>query len=111
MSPQARAIQRMREMGYAVETVEQVKRVPGKVNVPGKVWRVDLFGAFDLLGVNVEGEVMAVQVTSRSNVSARVRKLADLPVLDWLRKAEWSLWVWGYGRTITKGEWLEVDIS
>jgi hypothetical protein len=105
MSPQARAIQRMREMGYAVETVEQVKRVPGKT------WRVDLFGAFDLLGVNGEGEVMAVQVTSRSNVSARVRKLADLPVLDWLRKAEWSLWVWGYGRTITKGEWLEVDIS
>jgi hypothetical protein len=95
----------MREMGYAVETVEQVKRVPGKV------WRVDLFGAFDLLGVNGEGEVMAVQVTSRSNVSARVRKLADLPVLDWLRKAEWRLLVWGWGATKTKGNWLEVDIS
>jgi hypothetical protein len=95
----------MREMGYAVETVEQVKRVPGKT------WRVDLFGAFDLLGVNGEGEVMAVQVTSRSNVSARVRKLADLPVLDWLRKAEWSLWVWGYGKTVSRGEWLEVNIS
>jgi hypothetical protein len=105
VSPQARATHVLRERGFVVEVVEQVKRVPGRT------WRVDLFGAFDLLAVDEAGEVMAVQVTSRSNVSARVRKLADLPVLGRLRKAGWRLEVWGYGKTKTRGEWVVVDIS
>ena len=74
-------------------------------------WRNDLFGAFDLLTVNAEGDVRAVQVTSRSNVSARCKKLADLPVVSWLRKAGWTLLVMGYGKTKTLGDWKVVDIS
>lgn len=105
MSPLARATKLLESQGYTVQVVEQIKRVPGKT------WRVDLFGAFDLLAVNEAGEVVAVQVTSRGNVAARVKKLAELPVLDWLRKAEWGLFVWGYGKTKTKGDWLIVDIS
>jgi hypothetical protein len=105
VSPQLRAIHLLRAEGYAVETVEQIKRIPGRT------WRVDLFGAFDLLAVNAEGDVKAVQVTSRSNVSARVRKLAELPVLGWLRKAGWTLEIRGYGKTKTKGDWLVVDVS
>lgn len=105
MTPQARAIARLRADGYEVQTVEQIKRIPGKT------WRVDLFGAFDLLAVNAAGDVRAVQVTSRSNVNSRVRKLEELPVLGWLRKAGWSLLVWGYGKTKTKGDWMEVDLS
>ena len=54
VSPQARAIRVLRDRGYEVETVEQVKRVPGKT------WRVDLFGAFDLLAVDETGEVLPV---------------------------------------------------
>ena len=105
VTPQARAIKALRDDGYEVQTVEQIKRVPGKT------WRVDLFGAFDLLAVNPEGEVKAVQVTSRSNVSSRVKKLSDLPVLDWLRKADWRLEVWGFGKTKTLGDWKKVDLS
>lgn len=105
MSPQARAIARLRADGYEVQTVEQIKRLPGKT------WRVDLFGAFDLLAVNASGDVLAVQVTSRGNVSSRVKKLAELPVLGWLRKAGWTLAVWGFGKTKTKGDWMEVDLS
>ena len=105
MTPQARAIGRLRAEGYEVQTVEQIKRIPGKT------WRVDLFGAFDLLAVNAAGDVLAVQVTSRSNVSARVAKLTQLPVLGWLRKADWRLLVWGYGQTKTRGDWVEVDLS
>lgn len=105
MTPQARAIGVLRGQGFEVDTVERISRVRGMT------WRNDLFGAFDLLAVNAEGVVKAVQVTSRSNVSARVRKLADLPVLGWLRKAGWSLEVWGYGKTVTKGDWLQVDVS
>lgn len=105
MTPQQRATAVLRDEGYRVEVVEQVKRIPGKT------WRVDLFGAFDLLAVNAAGDVRALQVTSRGNVSSRVKKLAELPVLDWLRKAEWRIEVWGWGKTKTLGDWKRVDLS
>ena len=104
-TPQQRARHALEAEGYKVDTVEQIKRIPGRT------WRVDLFGAFDLLAVNAEGDVKALQVTSRNNVADRVKKLADLEVIGWLRKAEWSLEVWGYGKTKTKGDWKIVDIS
>jgi len=105
LTPQARAIKQLREEGYEVDVVERISRVRGMT------WRNDLFGAFDLLAVNAEGDVKAVQVTSRSNVSARCKKLADFPVLSWLRKAGWTLVVMGYGKTKTLGDWKVVDIS
>ena len=105
VTPQARATAYLREQGYEVDIVERIQR---RGNV---TWRNDLFGAFDLLGVNPDGEVIAVQVTSRSNVSARVKKLADLEVLDRLRTAGWTLLVMGWGKTKTKGDWQIVDIS
>ena len=91
--------------GYRVETVEQIKRIPGRT------WRVDLFGVFDLLCVNEAGNIQAIQVTSRANVQNRVKKIANEPVIDWLRKAEWGMFVWGYGKTKTKGDWMIVDVS
>jgi hypothetical protein len=105
MTPQQRATKALEADGYTVDVVERINRVRGLV------WRNDLFGAFDLLAVNSAGDVKAVQVTSRSNVNARVKKLTDLPVLAWLRKAGWGLEVWGFGRTKTKGDWLKVDLS
>ncbi len=105
MTPQARATKQLREEGYEVGVVERISRVRGMT------WRNDLFGAFDLLAVNSLGDVKAVQVTSRSNVAARVNKLAELPVLGWLRKAGWTLLVMGYGKTKTLGDWKVVDIS
>jgi len=105
VTPQQRARKLLEADGYKVDTVEQVKRIPGRT------WRVDLFGGFDLLAVNAEGNVKAVQVTSRGHVSTRIKKLADLEVVGWLRKANWDLEVWGYGKTKTKGNWKIVDIS
>lgn len=105
MTPQARATKYFEDRGYAVDVVERIQR-RGTVT-----WRNDLFGAFDLLGVDAEGEVIAVQVTSRSNVSARVKKLADLEVLDRLRMAGWTLLVMGWGKTVKSGDWKIVDIS
>lgn len=104
-TPQQRARHALEAEGYIVDTVEQAKRQRGIV------WHKDLFGGFDLLAVNAEGNIKAVQVTTRPNVAARIKKLADLPAIPWLRKAEWSLEVWGYGKTKTKGDWKIVDIS
>lgn len=88
-----------------VDVVEHINRWKGIVR------RKDLFGAFDLLAVDIHGDVLAVQVTSRCNVAKRVKKIADIPTIDRLRNAGWNLEVWGYGKTKTKGDWLIVDIS
>lgn len=104
-TPQQAATEALVAEGYEVDVVERINRIRGMT------WRNDLFGAFDLLAVNAQGEIKAIQVTSRGNVSARVRKLADLPVLGWLRKAGWSLEVWGWGKTKTLGNWRKVDLS
>ena len=59
-----------REDGYAVEAGEHVSRI-GKV-----VRRHDTFGFADLIAVKV-GRLVFVQVTSWSNVWARVDKIAN----------------------------------
>jgi hypothetical protein len=106
VTPQQRAIQRLEREGYLVDVVERISRARGRV------WRNDLFGAFDLLACHpARRETVAIQVTSRGNVSHRVKKLADLPALDVLRTVGWRLLVWGYGPTKTLGNWKEVDIS
>jgi hypothetical protein len=106
MTPQQRAIERLERDGYLVDVVERINRIRGRV------WRNDLFGGFDLLACHpARKETCAVQVTSRSNVSARVKKLADMPAMDILRTCGWRMVVWGWGPTKTKGDWLEVDVS
>ena len=106
MTPQNRATKELESRGYIVDVVEQIKRAGPKT------WRKDLFGGFDLLAVGGPNyETLAVQVTSRGNVSARLKKLADLPSVPYLRKAGWRLEVWGYGKTKTRGDWAIVDIS
>ena len=100
MSPTARSLAHLREQGYHVEVVEQNKRAGIKV------WKVDLFGFVDLLAIR-RGEVLGVQVTSRSNVSARVRKITDSPLLPLVREAGIRVLVQGWD-----GEQLrEVDLS
>lgn len=48
--------------------------------------RVDLYNAFDIMAVR-EGEVLLVQTTSGSNVSARIRKISDNPHMQAIRSA------------------------
>lgn len=90
MTPQQRSTNLLREEGYLVEVVEQIKRIPGKT------WRVDLFGFADLLAIRRD-EVLLVQVTSRSNVSSRIRKIEDAPTLAPVREAGIRIEVHGWG--------------
>lgn len=72
MTPTARSLAKLRGEGYLCAVVERFVRFPH----PGH--RVDLFGFLDLLCLR-SGEVMGVQVTSGSNVSARLKKIAESP--------------------------------
>jgi hypothetical protein len=101
-TPQSRAIKALRAEGWIVDVVE--RRIT-------KFLTRDLFGGFDLFAVDGDGNTALIQVTSRSNVASRVSKIAGLPAVPWLRKAQIGLYVWGYGRTKTLGDWKKVDVS
>ena len=105
VSPTSRSMAWLREHGYHAEVVEQTKRVgvPGKM----KVWKVDLWGFGDLLAIR-RGEVLCVQTTSWSNVSARVCKITDSPLLPLVREAGIRITVHGWH---ADGRLREVDLS
>lgn len=73
--------------------------------------RQDLFGFIDLLALK-DGETLAVQTTSSSNVSARVKKIADHENVGVVREAGWSIHVHGWFKN-KSGRWQlrEIDLS
>jgi hypothetical protein len=100
-----RSRERLEDMGYAVDVCESYNYFTKK--------RKDLFGGFDLIGVGPEG-VVFLQTTSRDNISARVRKIADLPAIDAIRKAGVKLIVDGWdqpGGPRTAWRVKSVDVS
>ena len=103
MTPTARSLAALRKDGWLVAVVEHT--------IPKTFIKRDLFGMWDLIGIR-DGETMAIQVTSGSNVSARVRKIEDNENLSACRKAGWLLVVHGWRKNI-KGRWTlrVVDLS
>lgn len=71
--------------------------------------RQDVFG-FDIMALT-EGAVVLVQTTSAANVSARVKKLADMESTARLRKAGARLVVHGWRKVKNRWQCREVDIS
>jgi hypothetical protein len=91
LSPTQRTLKYLRELGYNAAVTEhwnQFARI-----------RQDLFGFVDVLAIR-QGETLAVQCTSNTNVSARLNKIADHENTPWLRKAGWRIEVHGW----TKGK-------
>lgn len=103
MTPTQRSLAHLRNEGYRVATVE-------KWNPHARI-RQDLFGFIDILGVR-DGETIAVQTTSGSNVAARVKKIAEAEALSDVRAAGWKVFVHGW-RKAANGRWTlrVVDVS
>jgi hypothetical protein len=93
----------MRERNYVAEVVERW--------IPGANVRKDLWGFVDVLCLNHDGDRVVVQATSASNISARVKKITDSPLLGIVRKAGFRILVQGWKKV--KGRWQvrEVDLS
>ena len=102
-SPTGRSLANIRERGYKPWVVEYWNAFSRK--------RVDLFGIFDILAVG-NGETLAVQTTSGSNVSARVKKIAASEYIGFCRDSGWRIEVHGW-RLNTKKRWVLriVDVS
>jgi hypothetical protein len=101
-SPTQRSLKYLRDQGYTVEVVEHYNYFKKRRN--------DLFGFADLLAIR-ENEVMLVQVTSGTNVSARCKKIAESEHIDMVRKSGMSVFVHGWRKL--KSGWSPkiVDLS
>ena len=97
-SPTQRTLAEMRKRGYTCEVVEHWN--------PHARVRKDLYGFIDVLCLG-DGEVIGVQATSLSNVSARVRKIVEHENLIAVREAGIIILVHGWNGTKLK----EVDCS
>lgn len=100
-TPTQRSLKLMRDRGYLSAVTERWN--------PHARIRQDLFGIVDVLCLG--DDIIAVQTTSASNVSARVRKIEDSEALPALRRVGIRVVVHGWRKV--KGRWQvrEVDVS
>lgn len=84
-----RTIKMMRDQGYTVATVEYFNYYTKR--------KKDLFGCIDLLCIG-NGETIAIQVTSKSNMSARIKKIEASEALPEMLRSKWRILVHGWWR-------------
>lgn len=89
MTPTQRSLEALREAGYLPVVVE-------RWNAFAKI-RQDLWGWCDILAIR-KGEVLAVQVTSTSNVSARIKKIQESDTIAKVRDAGIRVEVHGWAK-------------
>lgn len=101
-SPTQLTLAKLRKDGYLASVTE-------KWNPHAHV-RQDLFGFVDVLGLK-PGETIAIQATSYSNMSARVKKIASHKNIEMVREAGWKIEVWGWHKPENRWKLRIVDVS
>jgi radical SAM superfamily enzyme YgiQ (UPF0313 family) len=89
MTPSQRSVKHLKDCGYVVATVEHYNYFTKR--------RHDLFGCIDLLAIG-NGETLAVQVTSRSNMSSRIKKIEESEALPEMLRSGWRVIVHGWAK-------------
>ncbi len=84
-----RTTKMMRDQGYMVATVEYYNAFTKRKH--------DLFGCIDLLAIG-NGETIAIQVTSKSNMSSRIKKIEENDALPEMLRSKWRILVHGWWR-------------
>jgi len=82
-SPTQRTLARLKKENYDLIAITE------RWNPFAKI-RQDLFGCIDILAIK-DGDTVAIQVTSYSNISARVNKITESSALPFLRSAGWTI--------------------
>jgi hypothetical protein len=100
VTPTQRTLAKLRADGWTTAIVEHW-------NAHARV-RQDLFGFIDILALR-DGETLAVQATSGSNVAARVAKIAESETAPIVRKAGWRIEVWGWRKNAAGKHVLRVE--
>lgn len=103
-SPTQRSLAHLRKLGMTADVVEYWNSFARQ--------RKDLFSIIDIVALSPDGQTIGVQTTSLSNVSARVKKIAESEALPALRRCGWTLVVHGWGKQPNGRYRLrEVDVS
>jgi hypothetical protein len=87
MSLTVRSKAHLSEQGYIVATVEHYNAFTKRKH--------DLFGCIDLLAIG-NGETVAVQVTSKSNLSARRHKIEEAEAYPEMLRSGWRVILHGW---------------
>ena len=90
ISPMQRSLKLLRESGWICAIVE-------KYNPFAKV-RQDLFGFGDILALR-QGEMLAVQTTTKENVLARKKKIKENPNCELLKSAGCNGHIHGWSKS------------
>jgi hypothetical protein len=101
-SPTAKTLAHLRGLGYPLVQVVEHWNPHARI-------RQDLFGIIDVLAV-CDSDIVAVQATSRDNVSGRVAKMAESDALPVLLKAGIRVIVHGWGKN-SKGKWILREVE
>ena len=99
-TPTQRSLKHLRDAGYNAAITEHWN--------PFARIRQDLFGFVDILALK-DNETLAVQTTSYSNISARVKKIAEHENVRSVREAGWRIEVHGWRKNPKSKRW-EVSI-
>ena len=102
-SPTQRTLARLKKEDYDLVAITE------RWNPFAKI-RQELFGCIDILAIK-DGDTVAIQVTSYSNVSARVKKITESVALSPLRKANWTILVEGWHKKNNRWVSRIVDLS
>ena len=95
MSPTARSLQHLRELGYRPAVVEKT--------IPHSYIKQDLFGV-DILALKASLPILAVQCTSGSNHAARRTKLETEGFVDLWKGAGAIIEVWSWAQQGPRGD-------
>jgi hypothetical protein len=99
----------LRDRGYKVENVERWKASPSSETnqLPGKKFsgvHVDLFGFIDFVAM-IDGQITAIQSTSKHNMRARIKKICNEArenALAW-SLCRGAIQVWGWEQIVEPG--------
>ena len=85
----ARSVDYLRKQGCVVATVESYNHFTKR--------KKDLFGVIDILAIG-NNETLAVQVTSKSNMSSRIKKIEESEALPEMLRSGWRVIVHGWSK-------------
>lgn len=95
MSPTARSLAHLRELGYRPAVVEKT--------IPRTYIKQDCFGV-DILGLKAGHPILAVQCTSGANVAARITKLQAAGFDTLWKSVGVAIEVWGWAKQGPRGK-------
>ena len=86
-SQNVRTVALMESRGYKCDVVESYNAFTRR--------KKDLFSIFDILAIG-NGETVGIQITSKSNMSSRIKKISESEFLPELVRSKWRLIVIGW---------------